>query len=104
MFESNEVIMVAVIAIIGIGVLALTQGNATGAQIMGEGATYPGERHSCGGNIIGFDVPTYYATSTYYECFVCPGDGVQAQTHAMCRYWPLPYQPAGGPREPFSSY
>lgn len=101
MSEKFQLGIVAAIAVLAISGLIYVQAQTpAGAQVIGEGGTVPGLRHSCGGNIIGYDVPSYYIEGGYYyyECFLCPGNSMNPQPHAMCEYWPLPSAPVGAPR------
>ena len=91
--QKKSYTLVALIAILSIATLVYYEGN-TGAAIVGN-------RHSCGGNIIGYDVPSYYLQQmgTYYECFLCPGNQLNPQPHAMCKQIPLRSMPPGAPRD-----
>ena len=92
MEERGNLLLVALVAIIAIGALSYA-GSATGALGIGN-------RHSCGGNIIGLDVESYHLGSP--DCFVCPGNPINTQPHVMCKYTPLKSSPPGGPRGLYS--
>ena len=98
MSEKSSITMVAVIAVIAIAGLVYFEGDGSGAFIIQN-------RHSCGGNVIGYDVPSYYAGAPqYYECFICPRDMLNSQSHVMCEYLPVPSMPIGYPRGSYSAY
>ena len=99
-------LIVALVAVIAIGGLVFFDTNATGGVILTDdvGTFYTGNRHSCGpsgsgSNVIGYDMPSYYAQGYYYyDCYTCPGDAIHAQPHVMCKYLPPPTRPVGAPQ------